>query len=163
MADYRVRPATRDDAHSLGELGALMVHTHHQLDPRRFMAPGRHIEEGYARFLTSQLGRDDSVVFVAQREDDIIGYVYATLEERSWRDLREACGYIDDILVRDTARQSGVAGALMAAATEWLRAHGAPRVVLMTATANEAAQRLFTRLGFRPTMLEMTLELERVG
>ena len=159
MPDYHVRPATTHDADALGELGALMVHTHHMLDSHRFMAPGAHTEEGYARFLTSQLDRDDRVVFVAQRKGEVLGYVYATLEERSWRDLRDACGYIDDILVRDTARQGGVASALMEAATEWLRAHGAPRVVLMTATANEAAQRLFTRLGFRRTMVEMTLEL----
>ena len=35
---------------------------------------------------------------------------------------------------------------------------GAPRVVLMTAVQNEPAQRLFERMGFRTTMLEMTRE-----
>jgi len=35
---------------------------------------------------------------------------------------------------------------------------GAQRVVLMTATGNESAQRLFERFGFRRTMIEMTLE-----
>ena len=43
---------------------------------------------------------------------------------------------------------------------EWLREHGAPRVILWTAAPNEAAQRLFRRLGFRETMIEMTKELE---
>jgi ribosomal protein S18 acetylase RimI-like enzyme len=36
---------------------------------------------------------------------------------------------------------------------------GAPRVVLGTAEQNEPAQRLFERLGFRRTMVEMTREL----
>jgi RimJ/RimL family protein N-acetyltransferase len=40
-----------------------------------------------------------------------------------------------------------------------LREMGAPRVVLMSAAPNVAAQRLFARLGFRPTMVEMTREL----
>jgi RimJ/RimL family protein N-acetyltransferase len=35
---------------------------------------------------------------------------------------------------------------------------GAPRVVLSTATQNEAAQRLFAAAGFRATMIEMTRE-----
>jgi len=34
-----------------------------------------------------------------------------------------------------------------------------PRVVLGTAAQNENARRLFDQRGFRPTMIEMTLEL----
>jgi len=44
------------------------------------------------------------------------------------------------------------------AALEWLESRGAPRVVLMSASRNEGAQRLFERLGFRRTMVEMTRE-----
>jgi ribosomal protein S18 acetylase RimI-like enzyme len=35
---------------------------------------------------------------------------------------------------------------------------GAPRVLLHTAVQNEQAQALFSKLGFRSTMLEMTRE-----
>jgi hypothetical protein len=42
---------------------------------------------------------------------------------------------------------------------EWLRGRGAPRVILWTAAQNDAAQTLFTTLGFRQTMVEMTMEL----
>jgi ribosomal protein S18 acetylase RimI-like enzyme len=35
-----------------------------------------------------------------------------------------------------------------------------PRVLLMTAEQNASAQRLFARLGFRRTMIEMTREIE---
>jgi ribosomal protein S18 acetylase RimI-like enzyme len=38
---------------------------------------------------------------------------------------------------------------------------GAPRVVLSTAQRNDSAQRLFTHAGFRPTMIEMTRELNQ--
>jgi ribosomal protein S18 acetylase RimI-like enzyme len=48
----------------------------------------------------------------------------------------------------------------MEAAFDWLRAHGAPRVVLWTAAENEPAQHLFQRLGFRSTMIEMTREMD---
>jgi hypothetical protein len=39
-----------------------------------------------------------------------------------------------------------------------LAERGAPRIVLKTSTKNEAAQRLFASLGWRPTMMEMTRE-----
>ena len=47
----------------------------------------------------------------------------------------------------------------MQAAIDWLRERNAPRVILWTAAPNETAQSLFRRLGFRETMMEMTLEL----
>jgi ribosomal protein S18 acetylase RimI-like enzyme len=35
-----------------------------------------------------------------------------------------------------------------------------PRIVLSSAERNEGAQRFFTRMGFRRTMIEMTRELD---
>ena len=154
-----IRRATRADLAALGKLGALLLRTHYQFDPQRFMAPGSHPEEGYAWFLGTQLGDDDVVVFVAERQAEVVGYVYAALEPQSWKELREACGFIHDVVVDEGRRRSGVASALMEAAIDWLRERGAPRVVLGTAQKNDAAQRLFDRLGFRRTMVEMTREL----
>jgi ribosomal protein S18 acetylase RimI-like enzyme len=52
-----------------------------------------------------------------------------------------------------------VGSLLLDATLEFFRARGVPRVVLSTAARNEAAQRLFASMGFRRTMIEMTLEL----
>jgi hypothetical protein len=48
----------------------------------------------------------------------------------------------------------------LGAALEFFRSRGVPRVVLLTAERNAAAQRLFAGAGFRPTMIEMTRELD---
>jgi len=56
-------------------------------------------------------------------------------------------------------RGRGIGRLLLDATLAALKARGAPRVVLSTAEQNEAAQRLFTRAGFRRTMIEMTREL----
>ena len=154
-----IRRATKADLPALGKLGALLIRTHYQFDPLRFMAPGSHPEEGYAWFLGSQLREEDVVVFVAERRSSVVGYVYAALEPTSWKELRDACGFIHDVVVDENGRRGGVATALMEAAIAWLRERGAPRVVLQTAQKNEGAQRLFDRLGFRRTMVEMTREI----
>jgi ribosomal protein S18 acetylase RimI-like enzyme len=160
MADeIAIRPATRSDLPALGRLGALLLKTHYEFDRQRFMAPGESSDEGYAWFLGTQLRDDDVVVLVAERGGSVVGYVYAGLEPQSWKELREACGFIHDVVVEEGGRRAGVAAALMEAATHWLREQGAPRVVLWTAQQNEGAQRLFERLGFRRTMVEMTREL----
>jgi ribosomal protein S18 acetylase RimI-like enzyme len=159
MNDIVIRPATEADLPSLGRLGALLLETHYNFDQKRFMAPGNAPAEGYAWFLGSQLKDEESVVFVAERAGAIAGYVYAGLEPRSWKELREPAGFVHDVAVDDANRRLGIAESLMETAIAWLRSKGAPRVVLWTAEQNEGAQRLFTRLGFRRTMVEMTLEI----
>src|SRR5687768_667148 len=130
---FTIRRATDGDAPALGRLGALLLRAHHGFDELRFMAPGRNPETGYGSFLRSQLRDDDVVVFVAEREGEVIGYVYAGLEPQSWKELRDACGFIHDVAVAEPGRRSGVATALIDAAIEWLRGRGAPRVVLWSA------------------------------
>jgi ribosomal protein S18 acetylase RimI-like enzyme len=158
-APFTIRRATEADAPALGRLGALLLRAHYGFDAQRFMRPGRNPEVGYGSFLVSQLADADVAVFVAEQHEGVIGYVYAGLEPRSWKELRDACGFIHDVAVVETGRRSGVATALIETAVAWLHGRGAPRVVLWSADRNEAAQRLFQRLGFRRTMVEMTREL----
>jgi ribosomal protein S18 acetylase RimI-like enzyme len=154
-----IRRATAADLPALGVLGASLLRTHYAFDPLRFMAPHDDSEKGYAWFLGTQLKEGDVAVFVAERSGTVIGYVYAAMEPQSWKELREAAGFIHDVVVAPEAQRHGVASALVEAACEWFRSIGAPRVVLGTAEKNEGAQRLFARLGFRRTMIEMTREL----
>jgi ribosomal protein S18 acetylase RimI-like enzyme len=157
--DITIRTATVADLPALGRLGALLVRTHIDFDPQRFMDPGSDPAQGYAWFLGTQLKDNDVVVFVAERDDEVLGYVYAGLEPTSWKELRDACGFIHDVVVDERGRRSGTATALIETAVEWLRERGAPRVMLWTAEKNDGAQRLFAGLGFRRTMIEMTREL----
>jgi ribosomal protein S18 acetylase RimI-like enzyme len=156
---FTIRPATREDLPALGRLGAMLVRMHYEFDPQRFMAPRPHTERGYASFLGAQLDDPEAVIFVAERDTEVIGYVYASLEPANWKELRDAAGFVHDVLVADGGRRLGVASALMRRAIDWLREQRAPRVMLWTAAPNDPAQRLFDGLGFRRTMIEMTLEL----
>ena len=159
MEEIVIRLAQDSDSPSLGRLGALLLETHYHFDQKRFMAPHPNSAEGYASFLRSQLKAKDVVVFVAERAGAVVGYVYAGLEPTSWKELRDMAGFIHDVAVDDSSRRLGIASLLIEAAIEWLRAHGAPRVMLWTAERNPAAQSLFGHLGFRRTMIEMTREL----
>lgn len=155
-----VRSATERDLPRLGRLGARLMRAHYAFDPARFMAPGSDPESGYAWFLGTQLREPDAAVLVAEHGSaGVVGYVLAGLEPQSWKELREPAGFIHDIVVDEAAQGAGIAKALMNAAIEWLRARGTPRVLLWTAPQNAAAQHIFETLGFRRTMIEMTLEL----
>jgi ribosomal protein S18 acetylase RimI-like enzyme len=154
-----IRRAEERDLEAVGRLGAKLLRAHHEFDPLRFMAPRGNTEEGYAWFLGTQLRRDDVVVFVAEQAGQVVGYVYAGIEPQSWKELREEAGFVHDVYVDEAARRGGVATALVEAAAGWLAERGMPRIVLWTAAPNDAARRLFERLGFRHTMTEMTREI----
>ncbi len=154
----RVRPATPRDLPAVGRMGAALLGDHYEFDRQRFLAPQGDSEAGYAAFLGSQLRRDDTFVAVADLDGEIVGYVYAGIEPLSWKELRDEAGFIHDVYVLESARGRGVATALTEAAARWLADRGMPRVILWTAAPNAIARRLFARLGFRETMIEMTRE-----
>ena len=137
----------------------MLVRTHYAFDRDRFLAPWPDTEKGYAGFLGNMLNDPEACVFVAEEDGAVVGYVFAALEPLSWKELRGPAGFIHDVAVAEPARRAGIATRLIHAAIDWLRQAGAPRVLLGTAAQNTGARTLFKRLGFRETMIEMTLEL----
>jgi ribosomal protein S18 acetylase RimI-like enzyme len=152
-----IRRATPADQQALGRFGGALMRQHHDADPRRFIQV-EHPEAGYGRFLVSQLTNPESVVFVAERSGEVVGYVWADVEGISWKDLRGPCGFVHDIYVDEAARRQGAGRQLLHAAVEWIRSRGRSQVVLWTKAENAHAKDLFTRLGFRATMTEMTFD-----
>ena len=154
-----IRPATASDEAALGRFGAALMRQHHASDPKRFIQVER-AEAGYGRFLASQIPNPNSLVLVAEHSGAAIGYVYADVESTNWMELRGPCGVVQDVYVDEAARHLGAGRALMRGAIDWIFSKGRSQVVLLTKTRNEHAQHLFTALGFRPTMIEMTLDQE---
>jgi ribosomal protein S18 acetylase RimI-like enzyme len=161
LVTISIRPAIPDDLRAAAKLAAALVREHHAYDPQRFMCI-EPLEEGYERFLRSQVDREGAVLIVATAAEGPNeaggGYLFATLEGRDWSDLRDACGKIHDVYVDASARRQGIASRLVEDALTRLTLMGAPRVVLMAAWRNDSARKLFERLGFRSTMVEMTRE-----
>ena len=154
-----IRPATSADLPTLGRLGALLVRAHHDFDATRFIPATSETESGYSWFLGTQLDKPTLAVLVAEDDGEVVGYSYAGLEGRDYMSLRGPAGVLYDVVVDPSRRKHGVGRMLVHSALEFLKGHGATQVVLSTATHNDAAQRLFESVGFRPTMIEMTTDL----
>ena len=154
-----IRRAMTGDLPRLGRLGALLVEAHHDLDPQRFLAPTHRTAADYASFLNTKLEDPDAAILVAEFDARVIGYAYAAVQGYDYMSLRGPAGVLHDLIVDPEHRGRGVGRLLLNAAQAYLKTRGAPRVVLSTAEGNQAAQRLFARMGFRRTMVEMTREL----
>lgn len=152
-----LRPAKPSDAPTLGRMGAALARLHHEFDPQRFMLPDD-VESGYRWWLGREAKKQDAVVIVAELDGEVVGYAYGRVEGVDWNALLDRCGGFHDLWVDEKARRAGVGVMLAEELMRRLTALGVPRVVLHTAAKNEPAQRLFAKLGWRPTMVEMTRE-----
>ena len=159
-SNIKIREAANTDLPHLGRLGALLVQEHHDFDRRRFLAAKNRTPQEYAWFLGTRLDDRDAVILVAETKGEAIGYAYGEIEGYDYMSLRGPAGVLNDLIVDPAYRGQGVGRLLLDTIISRLKSRGVPRVVLSTAAKNQSAQRLFARSGFRPTMIEMTRELD---
>lgn len=142
----------------MAAMAAELVRFHHALDPARFFLAA-HIEEGYRGWFAKELRSPDAILLVGEQEGAVAGYVYGRIEPRDWNMLLDRHAALHDVFVQPTARGTGLWRALLERFVALAKERNVPRIVLHSASANAKAQAAFARVGFRPSMVEMFLEL----
>jgi ribosomal protein S18 acetylase RimI-like enzyme len=109
---------------------------------------GRASDEAAARdFLRARFDHGESVLFVAHEGDTTLGF---TQLYPSFSSVSLARVFVlNDLFVSEHARRKGVASKLMSAAAGYAKSLGAVRLMLSTATDNEAAQALYRSTGWK--------------
>ena len=97
-----------------------------------------------AETLEAIVASDSSVLLIAVSERVIVGALTLVL----FRIPTGLRAWIEDVIVDEAARGSGIGEALNQAAIERARAAGARTVDLTSRPSREAANRLYQRLGF---------------
>lgn len=97
-------------------------------------------------FLQDRIARDESVLFLAERNGVVVGFTQLFPMFSSVRAAR--IWVLNDLYVAAGARRSGVARTLLDAAARFAREDGAVRIVLETARDNSAARALYRAAGW---------------
>jgi ribosomal protein S18 acetylase RimI-like enzyme len=168
VSEIEIRAARPEDAPALGRMGATLARLHNRMDSRRFFAT-RGMDEGYASWLASEMASRKAVVLAAiarprgrEQREQIVGYAYGRLEGRDWNTLRDPAGVGVDLYVVPRARRRGAGRLLLDALVRELTRRGAPRIVIHVAARNRRALAIFEAMGFRRTVVELTIELPRL-
>jgi GNAT superfamily N-acetyltransferase len=153
-----IRRAKKGDASNVATLALKLFRQHRDYDPKRFADLGN--LEGAEYFYGGRTESEDARVFVAEIAEKVVGFAYAEYEAVNYADLLVSALWIHDLYVEESARGTGAGSGLMNAAVAAAKDVGADKVVIHVAAKNEAAQKFFSKSGFRTTMLEMTLAVD---
>lgn len=99
------------------------------------------------RFIGERIEKADSVIFVAEREGQVVGFsqLYPSFSSitmgRIW--------ILNDLFVAGSVRRSGVASRLLEVSADFARRSGARRLELSTARDNLAARSLYEKMGWQ--------------
>lgn len=152
-----VRRAAAEDAEVIAEFALRLFAQHRAYDPDRFARLSD--RGGAAWYYGERAEADDAAVLVAELDGRIVGFAFLEYEELNYADLLENAVRLHDIFVVEEARGSGAGKKLIDAAAEKARSFGADKMILSVAAKNEFAKSFFESRGFKPTMVEMTLNL----
>ena len=96
-------------------------------------------------------------ILAAWRGDEAVGLAgYRPLENL----IRGPFCYVDDLVVRDDLRRSGLGARLLKAVATEASARGLPHLVLDTALDNFLGQRFYFRFGMLPAALRFAMRLD---
>jgi GNAT superfamily N-acetyltransferase len=153
-----IRRAREGDERRVAEFAIRLFDQHVEYDPERFSTFAN--VEGAARFYRSRFDTPDSAVFVAEIDNEVVGFAYVERDPLNYAELLENGAWLHDIYVDERARAEGAGKGLINAAAEAAKQMGAEKLLLSVAAKNNAARQIFEKAGFRPTMVEMTLNLK---
>ncbi|MEM9450296.1 MAG: GNAT family N-acetyltransferase [Cyanobacteria bacterium P01_E01_bin.6] len=99
-----------------------------------------------AQFLRNRLVKQDSTIYAAQADDQLIGFtqLYPSFSSVSMK----AIWILNDLFVSPAYRNQGVARKLIEMANHHAHATGAVRLALSTQHSNHAAQQLYESIGY---------------
>jgi GNAT superfamily N-acetyltransferase len=151
-----IRPATPTDVPAVLPMVAKICALHESWDADKYgFLP--HPEKRYEKWLTRLATQERSVFLVADNQGQLIAFIVATVEQEIPIYRTKEFAFIHDLWVEPEYRKQGIAKQIVEQTIERLRQIGVEQIRLDTATANEAARKLFTSCGFRLSTIEMLM------
>ncbi|MGB1286803.1 MAG: GNAT family N-acetyltransferase [Aggregatilineales bacterium] len=155
-----IRPAKDGDAQVIGQLWELLIAYHRELDPASIPPPAADGAARYAGRVLRTLSDDSEIVFVAEIDEQIGGYVMGMIVDMLPETFEyQRGGLLADIYVDDAYRSRGVGEALVRALKNWLYGRGVMSMEWHVASQNAPGIAFWQKMGGREVMIRMQTTL----
>ena len=146
-ARFVIRPGKRDDAADAARLWIRSAEEHTLYDLVYTTAPDA--EKIMRRFLDDLSSSSYSCLFVAERDEEVIGFLSGELREGSPTFEPKTWAAVEDVYVAPDHRGLGVGHALLEEFQKWAKEKNVNGISLQVAASNVRARKLYEELGFR--------------
>jgi len=160
MADTTavIRSATRRDIPEIVRLWEELMDFHRELDP--FFMRARNGADLFRRFVEQNVGNDAACVLVALVDGEVVGYCQGLLDHHPPALAEPDYGQVLDFMVTANHRHTGVGRQMFEALCKWFRKEGIRRIEVRHSTFNDLAARFWPRMGFKPYLQTLFMELQ---
>ena len=145
-----IREAKRNDVKHIVDLNRKLNEYKEILDD--YYLPKPHVERRESNYLTRALTfvitSRDGVLFVAEEEKGLVGYIAGTIEDRAPVYQVERRGEIISAFVLDEYRGHGLGRELTEHLVQWFKGKGIEFVELSVDSRNELGYNVWNSLGF---------------
>jgi GNAT superfamily N-acetyltransferase len=152
-----VRSATLQDVPAIIRLWEELMDFHRERDP--FYTRARNGTDLFRRYIEENVGNDAACVLVAVVEDGIVGYCQGAIDHHPPVLAEQDYGQILDFMVTASHRHTGVGSQMFEALRRWFQKEGIRRIEVRHSTFNDLATRFWPRMGFKPYLQTLCMEL----
>ena len=142
-----IMQATRSQIPSIIEVWREFMAYHATLDSKFIIKEGAHLDFG--KFVEDLISSDDSDVFVALENGQVVGYAIARISEYPPVFQVEKYGQICDLAVRSESQRKGIGEQILNKVFEWFKSKDINRVELRVSVKNEKGYSFWKKHGFR--------------
>ena len=141
-----IRTANEKDLNGIVELWKEFMDFHSNLDAAFTRSEDGH--EEFYKIAKEKISDPNWQLFVAESNNQIIGYCVAGIEKLPLVFLFHEYGYVEDIAVTQNYRNKGIGKKLVSEIIKWFEAKNVTRVELNLLANNVETEKFWTGMGF---------------
>ncbi|MBD3267082.1 GNAT family N-acetyltransferase [bacterium] len=145
MAEVSIRRAKPGDFDVITQIWQEMMALHLTVDPRFELAIDS--KEAYIEYLNSIIGNYDYGIFVAVKENEVIGYTISMILNNPQVFALDRYGFIAEMAVKETEQRSGAGKDLWEHLRKWFSRRGISVIQLNVSPKNERGYNFWKKVG----------------
>ncbi len=129
---------------------------HEDIDPRYPMVDN--VRSGYKEHLREMMAAEDTLVFVALNEGNVVGYSIAQIRKSSPAFQREKYGFIEEMAVKADYRRRGIGAQMLGKIMDWFKSRNIDMIELDVTVANQVGYPFWKKHGFKDYLHRLYLK-----